>query len=244
MTKQGGMGDNLYVAGVDVSGDIGSLGRIGGGPAALEVTSITKSGYERIGGLRDGAMEFNSYFNPSAGQEHLLFRGLPTADVIATYARGTTLGNQAACLVAKQINYDGNRGDDGSFTFSVAAQANGYGIEWGRQLTAGKRSDTTATNGASIDTLASVSFGAQAYLQVFSFTGTSCTVTIQDSADDASFANLTGGGFTAATAITTQRIETGRTQAVRRYLRIATTGTFSQCTFSVVIVKNETSVTF
>lgn len=244
MSKQSGLGDNLYVAGYDLSGDIGSLSRIGGGPAALEVTGINKSGYERIGGLRDGAMEFTSYFNPAAAQAHPRLASLPSADVILTYARGTTLGNQAACLVAKQIGYDGTRGDDGALTFSVAAQANGYGIEWGQQLTAGKRSDTTATNGTSIDTTASVSFGAQAYLQVFSFTGTSCTVTIQDSADDASFANLTGGGFTAATGITSQRIETGRTQAVRRYLRVATTGTFSQCTFSVVIVKNATAVTF
>ena len=36
------------------------------------------------------------------------------------------------------------------------------------------------------------SFGVQAYLQVFSFTGTDVTITIQDSADNSSFANITG----------------------------------------------------
>ena len=244
MAKQGGMGDNLYVAGYDVSGDIGSLGKISGGPNLIEVTAIDKSAYERIGGLRDGSLDFSAYFNPATDQAHDRFSTLPTSDVVVTYARGTALGGHAAAMVAKQIGYDGNREDSGAFTFKVSALANSYGLEWGRQLTAGKRSDTTATNGSSIDTAASVSFGAQAYLQVFSFTGTSCTVTLQDSADNSSFANLTGGGFTAATGITSQRIETGRTQEVRRYLRVATTGTFSQCTFAVVVVKNDVAVTF
>lgn len=239
MAKQGGMGDNLYVAGYDLSGDIGSLGRIGGGPALQDVTAIDKSAHERIGLLRDGAMEYTSWFNPSANQEHARLSLLPTTDVAMQYARGTTLGAPAAVMIAKQVNYDPTRGQDGSFSFGVSALANGYGIEWGRQLTAGKRTDTTATNGASIDTTASAAFGAQAYLQVFAFTGTSVTVTVQDSADDSSFAAVTGLAFTAATGITTQRLATANNATIRRYLRVATTGTFSNAVFAVVIVKNE-----
>ena len=41
MAKQTGLGDNCYVSGYDLSGDVGSLGRVGGGPALLEVTAGT-----------------------------------------------------------------------------------------------------------------------------------------------------------------------------------------------------------
>lgn len=247
MTKQSGLGDNLYVGGYDLSGDIGSLGKIGGGPKVLGVTGIDKSAQERIGGQRDGAMEFMSYFNPAAGQAHPVLKALPTTDVSLVYARGTVLGNTAAALIAKQATYDGNRNDDGAFTFKVNAMCNGFGIEWGRLLTAGKRTDTTATNGTGIDTAASAAFGAQAYLQVFSVTGTSVTVAIEDSADNVSFAAVTGLAFAAATpgaSPQTQRLATAAGATVRRYLRAVTTGTFSNAVFAVVLVKNETAVSF
>lgn len=248
MAKQSGLGDNLYVAGYDLSGDIGSLGRIGGGPAALEVTGIDKSGFERIGGLRDGAIEFTAWFNPTTDRAHDRFSTLPTTDQIVTYARGTALGGQAAAMVAKQVNYDGNRGDDGAFTLEVQALANGYGLEWGRQLTAGKRTDSSATNGSSVDFgSGSTAFGLQAWLHVFAFTGTSVTVKLQESSDDGSgdaFADVTGGGFTAATGVTSQRIETARGQTVERYLRVVTTGTFSDAVFAVMVARNDTSVVF
>jgi len=245
VAKSSGLGDNCYVDGFDLSGDVGAVDQIGGGPVALDVTAIDKSAMERLGGLRDGGLEFTSFFNPSANQEHAALKGLPTTDRIVSYFRGTTLGGEAASLVAKQINYDATRGEDGSLTFKVQALANGYGLDWGRSLTAGKRTDSTATNGASVDhTDVTTAFGWQAFLHVFAFTGTSVTVTIQDSADDAAFANLTGGAFTAATGQTSQRLEGGRTATVRRYLRAITSGTFSNAVFSVVFVRNLTSVAF
>lgn len=245
MSKQSGLGDNLYVGGYDLSGDIGSLSRIGGGPAPLDVTGIDKSAPERIGGLKDGAIEFNSFMNDSTGQAHNRLRTLPTTDVVVSYFRGTTLGNQAASLVAKQINYDGTRAADGMLTFQTQALGNAYGLEWGTQLTAGKRTDTAATSPATgVDFLASSSFGWQAYLQVFSFTGTSCTVTLQDSANNSVFAGFTGSAFTAATGVTTQRLEGAAGSTVRQYVRAITTGTFSECTFAVMFVKNESTVVF
>lgn len=247
MAKQTGLGDNLYIAGYDLSGDIGSVKTIGGSVAPLDVTGIDKSAYERIGGLRDGVLEYTAYFNPAANRAHARLSGLPTTDVITTYCRGTTLGSASACMVGKQIDYAGSRGDDGAFTFEVNAQANGYGLEWGRLLTAGKRTDTTATNGSSVDFTASSAFGLQAYLHVFAFDGTSVTVKLQESSDDGAgdaWADVTGGAFTAATGITSQRIETARGQTVEKYLRVVTTGTFTNAVFAVVVVKNTTSVVF
>ena len=246
MAKQGGLGDNLFVAGFDVSGDINSLGRIGGGPAALPATDITKLGHARMGGQRDGALEFTSYFNPSASQAHSRFKLLPTTDVIVTYCRGTLLGSPAAAQVGKQVNYDGTRGEDGSFTFEVQALPNGFGIEWGRQLTAGKRTDGAPANGTGVDFAASSAFGLQAYLHVFAFAGTSVTVKIQESSDNgagAAYADVVGGSFVAASAVGAQRIATAAI-SVERWLRVVTTGTFSNAVFAVAVVRNLTAVSF
>lgn len=242
MVKQSGLGDALYIGGYNLSGDIGSLGTIGGGPAALEVTGIDKSAFERLGGLRNGSIEFSAWFNDAAGQAHPVLATLPTTDRVLTYCRGTSIGSPAASLVAKQLNYDPSRGADGSLSEAVSAQSNGYGIEWGQLLTAGVRTDTAATNGASLDTLASASFGGQAYLQVFAFTGTDVTVKIQDSANDSAWADVTSFAFAQITAgPTAERIALGNTATIRRYVRAVTvtTGGVTSVSFAVSLVKNE-----
>lgn len=246
MAKQSGLGDNYYLNGVNLSGDTNSVGRVGGGPAPQEMTGIDKSAMERIGTLRDGEISWVSYFNPSAGRAHPTLRNPGDADSICSYFRGTALGSPAAGLVAKRTNYDGNRGQDASFTFSVQALANNYGLDWGIAGTPGIRTDTAATNGAlALDQgVTSTAFGLQAFLHVFAFTGTSATVAVQDSADNVTYANITGGVFAAATGAGAQRIESGRTQTVRRYLRVATTGTFTNLQFAVSIHVNTTATTF
>ncbi|CAM5718100.1 hypothetical protein [Streptomyces fumanus] len=250
MAKTSGLGDALYIAGYNASGDIQQLGRIGGGPTLLNFTGIDKGAYERRGGLRDGAFEMTTFFNSDTvtPATHQKLSALPRTDVILTYCRGTALGDPAASLVAKQANYDPTRGDDGMLTFAVQAQANGYGIEWGRQLTAGVRTDAAATNGPGIDTAASAAFGGQAYLQVMTFTGTDATVTIQDSADNVTFADVPGLSFTQVTAgPTAERIALDNTATLRRYLRVATTttGGFTSLSFAVNVIKNEVpGVTF
>lgn len=254
MGKQTGLGDNAYLHGVDLSGDVTSLGTIRGGPAAIEMTGIDKSAREHIGGQRDGEISFVSMFNDGAGTDRAGAAGssfyqlssLPTTDVHVMYCRGTTLGNRAASMVAKQINHDGSRGADGSFTLPVQCLGNGYGLEWGRLLTAGKRTDTEATNGSSIDDGAASSNGLQIYLQQFAgFTGTDATVKVQESSDDGggdAYADVVGGGFTQITTDTPggERIATATDLAVERHLRAVTvtTGGFTSLTFAVNVVRN------
>jgi hypothetical protein len=247
MGKQSGLGDQLYVSGYDLSGDVGSLSRIAGGNSPLTMTGINKSAVERIGGKRDGGMQFEAYFNPTGA--HPVLSALPTADRLVTYFRGEGLGNPAASVLAKQITYDGSRGDDGSYTLDVAAEASGFGLEWGRQMTAGRRVDTGATNGASVQAAAgATSFGLQAYLHVVAFTGTDCTITIEESSDDGggdAFAAITGGAFTQVTAAPfSERIVTANDQAVEEYLRVVTAGTFTSIDFIVMIIRNETEIVF
>jgi hypothetical protein len=241
MAKESGLGDNFYIGGYNISNDVGSLGSISAPMGVHEMPGIDVLAMERVGGLRSGHIEFTSYLNTSAGQAHEALKSLPLTNRIATYARGTTLGAPAYVLQGKQLNYDWTRAADGALTENVTLESDQYGGEWGIQLTAGVRTDTTATSPATgVDTTASLSFGIQAYLQVFSFTGTSVTITVQDSADNSSFANISGlSAFTVVSAApATERIASSNTTTVRRYLRVITAGTFSSAAFSVVVVKN------
>lgn len=246
MSKQSGLGDQLFIAGYDIGGDISSIGSLATPRATLPSTGITKYANERLFGKRDGSAEFVTYFNDDtvADSAHTALKGLPYTDIHLMYLRGTTIGNQSVGMVAKQVDYAPTRGDDGSLTFAVSALSNSYGLDWCTQLTAGKRTDTVATNGTGVDFgTGSKSFGFQAYLQVFAFTGTSATIKIQESSDNGAgdaWADVTGGGFTAVTGRTAERIQSSSaTLTVERYLRVVTTGTFSNLVFAVGVNRND-----
>lgn len=250
MAKQSGIGDNLWVDGYDLSGDIGSLSRIAGGFTPLELTAINQEAPDRTGGKRDGGIDFSSWFNDAASAAHPVLRALPYGSRIVTYLRGTALGAAGCSLMGKQLNYDPTEGQDGSLAIATSTQASdGYGVEWGNLYTSGKRTDTGATAGTAVDFGAASNFGLQAWLHVFAFTGTDVTIKLQESSDNSGdpYADVTGGAFTAVTsAPQAQRIQTARTLAVERYLKVVTTtsGGFTSVQFGVIVCRNESLVTF
>ena len=159
--KSTGLGDRLLVGGYNLSGDIGSLEMISSSVAPIPDADITQSGEDRLWGRRDGNIAFTAFFDKASGKAHPVLSALPRTSSVVTYLRGAALGNPAASHVAKQIDYAGQRGNDGSLTFSIATQASdGFWLDWGRQLTAGERTDTTGTNGAGVDGTASSALGA------------------------------------------------------------------------------------
>jgi len=238
MTKQSGLGDGFWIGGTDLSGNVLELKKISGSVALLDVTPINAYAHVRLGGLRDGTMQLTSAFDPLV--EHPVLSALPLTDVICTYARGTTLGAPAASCNGKQIDYDPTRATSGMLTLDVEVQADGYGLEWGSQLTPGMRTDTAATNGSTVDQGAGTAYGAQAYLHVAALTGTDVTVQVQHSTDGTTwttllaFPQVTGGAPLAARASVTN------TTTVNRYVRASTvtSGGFSSCRFAVVLTRN------
>lgn len=256
MAKTSGLGIRMAIDGYDVAGDVQSF-TAHGGCAVFDMTGIDKEAYERQGGRRDGGMEMVTFANTGAlaiatplvdTGSHYLLRPITLTDRILTAWMPT--GTDAVSLVAKQGNYDPTEAADGALTIQLGALANGYGLEWGDQLTAGKVSSTGAGAKPSVDFAAATSFGAQAWLQVFDFDGTDATVAVQSSSDDGgadAFANVTGLVFDQITAgPQAQRKETARTAAIERYLRVnvTTTGGFTSLSFLVVVTKNLTLVNF
>lgn len=238
--KQGGLGDNFYVDGIDISNDTGALTGLST-PRTSEVnTGIDKYAMERILLKRDGMVSAAMHWNPA--RAHLAFRALPTTNRVFSYFRGAGIGSPALSMVAKQINYDGSREASGMFPFTVDVQSTDYGAEWGEQLTAGKRTDAAATNGSSLDGAAATTFGGQMWAHLFAFTGTSVTIKIQDSADNAAWLDLAGA--TTGAISTVQGVRIAVTGTVRRYLRVVTTGAFSNAVFAVHFTRNTAAVVF
>jgi hypothetical protein len=249
MSKQTGLGDNFYIGGYDISGDVSAIQKASMPIALLEETGIDKSAIERVYGLRGGELDVALWFNDAntaggdpTNQEHWALKGLPLTDVIACYFRGLAIGSPAACLVGKQVDYDWTRGANGSLAGKVQVLNNAYPLEWCEQLTAGKRVDTAATAGAGLDSgaVASGAFGLSAYIQVFAMTGTDLTVKLQhcDTDTPASYTDIAGGGFTqilgAGFTPTVQRIQTAAI-TIKRWVRVVSTtaGGVTSCTFAV-----------
>jgi len=237
MAKTGGLGGQLWVDGIAVGTGVQAF-QAASPIAQIDVTDITQGAHERLNGIRDGQLSVTAYLDPAG--IHVPLKGLSTADSIVTAAPvAPALGSPVACLVAKRTDYAPSRAQDGAVTFSVPHTANGFPLEWQVLATAGARTDTTATAGASINDTAASTFGAQAYLQLTAFTGTSITVSIQDSSTGSSgWADVPGLVFSAASAVGAQRVATTAAQAVKQYVRVNTSGTFTSATFVVSYARN------
>jgi len=311
MAKQSGLGDNVWVGGYDLSGDITSMDQISGGPALLEATVVKQVAHARLFGQRDASWKFTTMFEntptistpgfPASttpvtntnnvtvfvtitggtltsvvvngtqvgttagtyqvpaggtiaitysvaptwswfalGSEHNSLAPLPRTDVNCIYARGTAVSNPAACLIARQVNYDGTRDNKGNLTFQIEMDADSFGMEWGNLLTAGIRTDTAATVGSFVDQLAGTAFGAQAYLQIFDLVGTSIDITITHCATSGGtyttlfdFGSITPGQVPQA-----QRLAVANNTTVNEFIKVTTTGTFSFAQFAVVMNRN------
>jgi hypothetical protein len=307
MSKGSGLGDDLFFGGYHIGGDTQAY-NIASPTGVQDSTDITQSAHSRLLLARDGSIDWVSYFDKAAGAAHAALSPLATADEIVTVlCGGHALGGECACLNAKQLNYDPSRSATGELTIKVQAQADGFGLEWCKQLTAGLRTDTAGTNGATFDTAGGAStpavpastvaatnpasvpatvvvtggtvtnvavngvtagsgdgtytvpgggtialtysvaptwtwtwqtaFGAQAYLQATALTGSTATVTIQHSPDNATWSTLLA--FAAVTsAPQAQRVTVSNTTTVNRYLRAITAGTFTSFAFQVGINVN------
>lgn len=238
MAKGVGFPQQFFIGGFDLSGDVGSLDRVSSPVALLDVTAINKSAVERLQGLADGQIAFNSWFDDAAGAEHAALKGLVTTDRILLWALGGSIGSTAAALVAKQMNYDFNRTPDGALALSIETLgASGIALEWMEMLTAGKITHASATNGTSQDNTASTASGLAAVLELVSLATGTVTVVVQESSDDGVTdpfaAKATFAAVAAASAPTAERITA--TGTVERYLRVATTGTFTMAVFAVAI---------
>lgn len=251
MTKSSGMGDQLLIGGYLLGASTNSLSRCNGGPTPLDMTDITQSAFERKAVGRDGGMTVVSYWNPSAGGSHDAYSPLPRTDVVGSYLHTQTIGGASANTVAKQIGYDPQRGQDGSLLLTVDMVSSGFGLQWAFQATAGVRTDAAATAAAAVSPLDQLTatpgaFGGVMWLHMTSLGSGNPTIKLQESSDNAGDAYTDVVGATSgvlSSAPYAARIELGAIN-VERYIKVVTTGTFTNAAFSVSFVRHRTAVVF
>ena len=252
MAKRGGLAQEFYIGGYDLSGDVGSIERCAAPRAVQEIGGINNSAVERLMLRADGIMEWRTWFNDAALQAHAGLSGLPTGERIVTWILvGNTRGGVACTLNARQINYDPTGAADGSLSLAVKAlgtspatlgtgEANptpSGSTEWGYVITAGEENQTSAgslTGYQNTDSAVALVM----YAHLTNFTGTSITVTVQESSDNGSSDAWTTIGtiITAATAAPASGRETD-SSTIEDYLRVTTTGTFSNADLVVMVRK-------
>jgi hypothetical protein len=142
-----------------------------------------------------------------------------------------TQGNRAIIVSADESSYKASAAVDG--LVEISAEFKPSGGMWGGHLASILSAKTTATNTSGVDGAASTTSGWVANLHVTSFTGTSIAIKIADSADNSTFADLTGGAFASVTGVTSEQLNGAAGATVRRYTRIAWSGTFTSVTFAV-----------
>lgn len=246
--KKSGVGMRLYLQGLDLSGDVGAINTIRSSAAVLDVTAISSSAMERIYGLRDGEISFNVFFNDlgsanragATGSSFLSLSALPSTDVLAMVTMGTTLGDSAFCISAKQVNYDWTRNQDGSFvgTVQLLGATGVTPMEYAVLLLA-KTTHASATDATGIDFGAQTTSGAVGFLQHFSAASGTVEYDIEDSSDstngvDGTWANLLAFSDVATPyAAIAQRVEVSGT--VERWTRAATNGTFTNAVLAMAL---------
>lgn len=238
MAKQTGLTDNFYIDGHDLSGDVTSVDTVSGSKATLDTPVIESAGMVRLAGHGSGEIAFTTWFDDGTNLEHTALAGMPTTDVVVLYTRGIAIDSPVAGLVAKQINYDGSKGSDKALTLSVQCLSQGVPLEWGVLLSGGQITQASAGSESSKDDSASSSNGIAAYLQMVDINSGAPTITIEHSANNSSWSTLLS--FTAISDGAEPSAERKTASGtVNRYLRITSTGTFSNAKFVVAYRRGE-----
>ena len=179
-----------------------------------------------ISGLFDGGTDRND-------EELANAFSVTTSTPLTIFQNGTTAGEPCVLLDSKIQNYT----IDSSVSDAVAVSSTFTGNNFGRGLSLYALTNTSATaNATAVDLGASSTLGGQAHIHCTAHSSANMVVKIQSSADNTSFADVSGFSFTALTGTTSQRIAT--TNTVNRYVRIVTTVTSGSATFSVAYAHN------
>tara|TARA_R100000808_G_scaffold1997_4_gene8484 strand:+ start:5121 stop:5846 length:726 start_codon:yes stop_codon:yes gene_type:complete len=236
MAKVSGLNVRLFVMGNDLSGDANALDGAGYTQETLETTALESAAASRITGLVDGSLSVNGYFDNASNKIHATLTSnsgkLPSADQVVLAPMGSAVGSPMCGISAKEADYNVSRGTGSAMTVTSTFTGNGVGGEFGVMLTAFDDTHSSATNGTAVDNSASSASGGAGYLQGISLASGSVVIKIQHSADNSSWADLITYSSLGTSGVPTA-VRTEVTGTVNRYLRVASTGTFSNAKIAV-----------
>lgn len=200
---------------------------------AHETTTMSLQYVTRIGGLRDSKVSLSGLYDGT------------TTTAIYAMARAALASSSTALLAVYVLGESAL----GAVGFAVRARLASHKVDMPCQTIVTVGADfqgngdmeliesicimaayTTTGNGTALDGAAATTANGSAWVHCTAFTGTSITLTVEDSADNSSFATIatfteiTAGGSSERVAIT---------GTIRRYVRVVRAGTFTTATLSV-----------
>lgn len=189
-----------------------------------DVTTYGKGSKEYIPGLLDSTTGFQGIYDAAAGT--VIEAALGTDSGVLTYCPdgGTAVGGRARLVSVTTSNYTESSpvGDVVKSSWDVQSESTtGFG-----QVLHPMGEDTNTTVNSSKDDTAATASGWVAHLHVTLVDGGSWVVKLEDSADNSSWADVSGGAFTSTSAVTSERLRSSTsTAALRRYVRCTATRT-------------------
>ena len=203
---------------------------------AISTTMFGDDNESYISGIESASLDLSGLFDGGTDrndEELSNAFSVTTSTPLSVFQNGTTAGQPCVLLDSKIQNYT----IDSSVSEAVGVSSNFTGDNFGRGLSLYALTNTSATaNATAVDLGASSTLGGQAHIHCTAHSSANMVVKIQSSADNTSFADVSGFSFTALTGTTSQRIAT--TNTVNRYVRIVTTVTSGSATFSVAYAHN------
>ena len=238
MAKESGLNVRLYVEGKDMSGSANALDGAGYSQAMLETTPLNTSAATRITGLADGTLSVNGYFDTSDDAPWAEDSGkLPSSDAVVLVALSSAVGDPSVGMNAKEGEFNVSRSSGSAISIASSFSGNGMGGEFGEMLTAHDDTHSSAGSGTVVDSGASSSSGGAGYVQVISLGSGSVVVNLQESTSSGgSYSNfMTFSTVAAAAAPSAERVTMEGT--VQRYIKVVTTGTFSNAKIAVAFAR-------
>lgn len=191
---------------------------------AAETTTFGADSKTYIPGLKDGSMSASGLFDATAGAaEPVLAAALGSAATLVTFclAGAGTIGNRVKLATSIQTAHDVS--SPVADVVSTAAEFQPNGGVWGGHIAKALGATTATGDSTSVDGGASSTGGWVATIHCTGVSGTNPTLAskMQDSANDSTWADLSGAAFAQLAAAGSEQL-TG-TGAVARYTREAHT---------------------
>lgn len=230
-----GLASTGFLENIDADGNV----------QAIDVTTLDKTAKTFIPGLEDSKIKMKGFYSADSLNDELTFDYWLDARKRAIFPTvyypegGGTLGDPAYILYGQLTSYtiDSVVKDAVSIKTEFVTSR---GLLVAKVLFPTALEDTSNAGSASLDNAASSANGGSAALMVQTVSGTtpSMTVKLQHSANNSTWADVTGGSFAAVTDIDGQFIEF--TGTINRYLRVVSTitGTDPEFTYNVTVHRN------
>ena len=188
---------------------------------ALDSSTFGTAAKTFLAGLKQGSIQLEGFFDKTllSGIDAILTAAFGAAEIITSLVQESpSIGVRALLMNADQSKYEVGSPLGQIIMSTAEMHAADNGLESGVLLHLPSTLETATANATSVDNGAASTNGAVAHLHLTQITGLNVTVIVQHSTDNSTWVDLFT--FTAASAITSQRLSV--TGTVNRYRRVRT----------------------